>query len=110
MTDPKKSRGDRAEREVAELLSELGWPSRRKLGAGRADDTGDIDVIGADVVIQVADWRDKVAAIRAKVPDAEEQRRNAGARFAATFLRLWGGDYVVVLSPEQWAAYVEAAS
>lgn len=110
MTGSAKRKGDRAELEVAALLSELGWQSRRKLGAGRADDTGDIDVIGASVVVQVADWKDKVAAIRAKVPDAETQRQNDGARFAATFLRLWGGDYVVVLSPEQWAAYLEAAS
>ena len=104
-----KAKGDRAEREVAALLAELGVPCRRKLGAGRLDDCGDIDGV-ADTVIQVADWTDKVAAIRAKVPAAEVQRKNDGARFAATFLRLWGGDYVVVLSPEQWVAYHEAVT
>ena len=44
MTSPPSSRGGAAEREAAQLIAELtGHPARRKLGAGRADDTGDID-------------------------------------------------------------------
>ena len=44
MTNPQKQRGDRGEREIAALLNQLtGWPARRKLGAGRQDDTGDFD-------------------------------------------------------------------
>ena len=41
-----KDIGTSAEREVAALLSDLlGFRVRRKLGAGRADDTGDLDGI-----------------------------------------------------------------
>ena len=42
MTNSSKLKGDAAEREAAQLIAELtGHPARRKLGAGRADDTGD---------------------------------------------------------------------
>jgi len=36
--------------------------------------------------------------------EAEQQRRNADATHAATFVRLQGGDYRVVLSVGQWCA------
>ena len=43
MTSPAKRKGDAAELEVQELLRTLlGVPARRMLGAGRADDVGDI--------------------------------------------------------------------
>ena len=46
MTNPQKAKGDAAEREIATMINALtGWPVRRKLGAGRADDTGDLDGI-----------------------------------------------------------------
>ena len=46
MSNPQKAKGDAAEREVAALLSDLlGFTVRRKLGAGRKDDTGDLDGI-----------------------------------------------------------------
>ena len=46
MTNPQKRKGDAAELEVARLVADLtGYPVRRKLGAGRADDTGDLDGI-----------------------------------------------------------------
>lgn len=106
MTDPHKQKGDRAEREVAALISDLlGIQCRRKLGAGRLDDCGDIDGIPATVV-QVADYKDVLRAMREKVPAAEAQRVNDGATFAASFIRVRGGRYYVVLSPEQWATYV----
>ena len=39
-----KNKGDAAEREAAKLLAEAtGLPVRRKLGAGRQDDVGDLD-------------------------------------------------------------------
>ena len=45
------------------------------------------------------------AALRAKPLGAEVQRINDQATFAATFLRLRGGIWRVVLTPEQWAVY-----
>ena len=50
----KKRKGDAAEREAAELLSEAtGFSVRRKLGAGRQDDEGDLEGI-PKTVIQIA--------------------------------------------------------
>lgn len=98
----RKSKGDRGEREVEKLLRELGFPeARRKLGAGRRDDHGDIDGV-PHTVIQVANWKNVAQAVREKPLEAEEQRKRARACHAATFVRLRGGDWRVVLTPEQW--------
>lgn len=105
MTNAAKRKGDSAEREAAQLIAELtGHPARRKLGAGRADDTGDIDGVPATVV-QVANWADVARAVREKPTGAETQRRNAGVTFACTWVRFRGGLWRVVLTPEQWATY-----
>ena len=104
MTNSAKNKGDKAEREVQALLrTHLGVEARRKLGAGRADDMGDIDGV-PDTVIQVADWTDLARAVREKVPACEVQQARAGATHGATFLRRRGGEYVVVLSVPQWCA------
>jgi hypothetical protein len=106
MTNPQKAKGDRAELEAAALLTEaLGLPVRRKLGAGRADDTGDLDGVPGHVV-QVASWKDEAAAARVKPPEAERQRINANATHAATLVRFRGGTWRVVLTLEQWSRYV----
>lgn len=103
MSNPNKDKGDRAEREVQALLRHhLGIPAiRRELGAGRKDDRGDIANVPT-TAIQVADWRDLAAALRAKIPMVEQQRLNKRARFAAVFLRRQGGKYVVAMSTEQF--------
>jgi Holliday junction resolvase len=103
MTNPPKRRGDQAEREVTQLLNDhLGLNARRAFGAGRGHDEGDI--VGVPyTAIQVAARTTRVAdAIRHKPNDAEKQRVNAHVPFAATFLRLRGGSYRVVLTPEQF--------
>lgn len=105
MTDPHKTKGDKAEREVQALLRDLlGVPARRKLGAGRADDVGDIDGV-PDTCVQVAAYVDVVRALREKVPQCVAQQQRMGATFGATFIRRPGGRYVVMLTPEQWATY-----
>lgn len=104
MTNPSKAKGDRAELEVQALLRDLlGVPARRALGAGRKDDMGDISGV-PDTVIQVANYSNITTAVREKPLQAEEQRVRAGADFAATFVRLRGGEYRVVQTVEQWAA------
>lgn len=104
MPHPSKRKGDRAELEVQGLLRDLlGVPARRKLGAGRHDDIGDIDGV-PNTVVQVANYRDLNEAVRRKLPEVEQQRERAGALFAALFVRRAGGSFVVVVSPEQWAA------
>ena len=46
MTTPSKRKGDKAELELARLLADLlGMKVRRKLGAGRTDDEGDLEGI-----------------------------------------------------------------
>ncbi len=107
MANSAKRKGDNAEREAAALINDLtGAPARRKLGAGRLDDQGDIDGVPNTTIQVVAYGRANFAtAVRAKPLVAEEQRARAGTTFAATFVKLPGGDFRVVLTPEQWATY-----
>jgi hypothetical protein len=101
-----KRKGDRAEIEVQTILRDLlGVPARRKLGAGRKDDMGDIDGV-PDTVVQVANHGRIADAVRDKPLECEMQQLQARATFGATFIRLNGGKYRVVLTPEQWATYV----
>jgi hypothetical protein len=105
-----KRKGDRAELEVQALIRDLtGWPARRKLGAGRLDDQGDIDGVH-DTTIQVASYKDLTRAVREKVPLCVDQQERAGTTFGATFLRRPGGKYLVVMTAEQWATYAREAS
>lgn len=109
MTGAAKRKGDRGEREAAALIADLlGYPVRRKLGAGRADDTGDLEGVPS-TVIQVADWADVARAAREKPLGAERQRINAGEPFAATLVRFRGGTWRVILTAEQWAALTREA-
>ena len=112
MANSAKRKGDRAELEVqAWLIENLGVPARRKLGAGRQDDMGDIDGVPLTVIQVVNKPSDTLRAIREKPIQAEQQRRRAGEPFAATFVRLKGGEYRVVMTPEQWATmWREAAA
>lgn len=103
MTSAAKAKGDRAELEVQALLRDLlGVPARRMLGAGRADDVGDISGV-PDTCIQVANYRDIARAIREKVDACPAQQERMGARFGACFIRRPGGRYVVAMTPEQFA-------
>ncbi len=96
----------RSEREVERLLQdELGVPARRALGAGRKDDMGDIDGV-PDTVIQCVAYKDIARAIREKLPEVEQQRRRAGARYSAVFARRRGGEWVVVMSPAIWCSLI----
>ena len=109
MTNSRKRKGDAAEREAAELISGLlNIDARRALGAGRQDDVGDIHGVPGHA-IQVASWADTSAAAIQKPKGAEQQRINAGAPHAATFVRFRGGSWRVVLTPEQWAALARLA-
>jgi Holliday junction resolvase len=109
MTNRSKVKGDRAELEVQALLRDhLGVHARRALGAGRKDDIGDMTGVPY-TAIQVVNWKDVAAAVRCKPLEVEQQRENGRQQFAATFVRLRGGDYRVVQTPEQWfALYREA--
>ena len=74
MTNPKKRKGDKAEREAAELLTEVtGFDCQRNLSAGIPGDVGDIHGV-PNCVIQVADWKDKSQACLVKPREVEVQR------------------------------------
>ena len=104
MTNSSKLKGDSAEREAAQLIAELtGHPARRKLGAGRADDTGDIDGVPATVV-QVANWADVACAVREKPTGAETQRRKRGDVRLHVGAVPWR-PLACRPDPEQWATY-----
>lgn len=110
MANTAKRKGDAAELEVQGILRDLlGVPARRKLGAGRLDDMGDIDGVPLTVV-QVANWKDALRAVREKPLECEQQRRRAGEPFCATFVRLRGGEYRVVMTPEQFATFWREAA
>lgn len=108
MTNASHAKGASAEREGAAILSDLlGFDVKRKLGAGRAEDTGDLYGI-PDTVVQVAWWpsRGVLRAVREKPDQCEAQRVNADVPFAFTMVRMVGGLWRAVLTPEQMATYV----
>jgi len=103
MTNPNKRRGDQAELEAARILhNHLGYPTRRKLGAGRTDDTGDIYGL-PDTVIQVCSRNTDVVAVGIvrKPIECEQQQLNANAPFGFTMLRIRGGTWRIVMTVEQ---------
>lgn len=107
MTDG-KAKGDRAEREIARLISGLtGQNIVRKLGAGRREDVGDLHGL-EDWTAQVADWSNALRAIREKPEAAEDQRLNADTTHAVTFIRLRGGLWRAVQTLDQWATSYDA--
>lgn len=86
MGNPSKDKGDRGEREAVVVLLDLLTPAlgdlaarlietkpQRKLGAGRAEDTGDLWVL-RDAAIQVKNWpADLYGAIRSAAIGAQIQ-------------------------------------
>lgn len=103
MTNPQKRKGDHAERELAKLLTDLlGFRVRRKLGAGRADDTGDLDGL-PDCTAQAKNYADTMRAINQGLKDLPLQQANSGDKHAVLFVRRRGGQWIAVMSVEQWA-------
>jgi hypothetical protein len=61
-------------------------------------------------VVQVANWAAVASAVRVKPVEAEQQRINAGATFAATMIRLRGGEWRVVLTVPQFCTLLREAT
>lgn len=113
MTNSQKAKGDRAERELAAILAvELGVNCRRKLGAGRQDDRGDLDleINSTPIVVQVADYTDPLRAIREKLPTVHTQTVNAGATLGVLAVRRRGGQWMFVIDAPMFAAWVREAT
>ena len=102
---PSKRKGNVAELEAARLIYDLvGIDVKRRHNIGTHEDIGDL--IGLpDTTIQVVSRSTDVVAVGVvrKPLEVEAQARNAGTTFAATFVRVRGGTWRVVLTPAQWA-------
>ena len=109
MTGRAKAKGDRAERELAELLTlETGYEIRRALGAGRLDDIGDMDGM-PHTVIQCANYADTSRASLQKPRDAEMQRWHAKKKFAVSMVRYRGANWRAVMTIQQFWKILKAA-
>lgn len=105
MANPNKRKGDRAERELAILLTQLlGKPMRRMLGAGRQDDVGDIDGID-DLVIQAKHWKDITAAITQGITQLEQQQHNKNADHGVLFIKHRKHGWLAVQTIGEWAGH-----
>ena len=103
MTNPQKRKGDAAERELAKQLSNLlGFTVRRKLGAGRQDDEGDLDGL-PDCTGQAKNYSDVLRAIREGLPAVEQQQANAATTHGVLFVRRRGGQWIAIQTLAQWA-------
>ena len=102
MTNPQKRKGDSAERELAKHLSDLlGFTVRRKLGAGRQDDEGDLDGL-PDCTAQAKNYTDVLRAIREGLPAVEQQQKNAATTHGVLFVRRRGGQWIAIQTLTQW--------
>lgn len=110
MTHPAKRKGDSAELEAARHLADrTGWPVRRKLGAGRTDDTGDLDGI-PDSCVQVKNYRDITRSIRETLDELPAQQTNAGTPYAFGLIRRPGGRWFAVLDLDNLCALLREAT
>ena len=110
MTNSAHAKGSRAELEIAKLLHELtGDNVRRKLGAGRMDDEGDLDGL-TDTTCQVKNYRDITRALREALHDLPTQQANAGTPYAVAFIRRPGGNWAACMNLDQFAAWYRAAT
>lgn len=114
MTTPAKRKGDAGELEVAKRLADLtGWPVKRKLGAGRAEDTGDLYGL-PQCTGQVKAYANVQRAIREGLPELRGQQANAGTTFGALFVRRLRqpeeSRWMVVMDLDQFATLLREAT
>lgn len=113
MTNPQKAKGDRAELDLARQLADLtGWPVRRRLGAGRSDDTGDLDGL-PDTCAEVKNYGDMRAGIAAALADIDKEHANAGTTHAVSFIkrpRARTHRWIAVLTLEQYCTLLREAT
>lgn len=109
MSNPQKRKGDKAELEAARLLSDLlGYDVKRALGAGRAEDVGDLFGI-PETVVQVKNFKNIARAVTEARDGADEQARNAGVPFRTGMVRHPGGTWSMVMTPEAFCTLLREA-
>ena len=99
-----KSKGDRAERDVAAYLREHGFPfAERRFGAGTAHDRGDIQGL-VGIVVEVKSCRE--FRLGPWMDETEREQHNAHADQGVLIVRRPGkpiAQAYVVQTLEQWA-------
>jgi Holliday junction resolvase len=104
MTTSSARKGANAELEIARLLAdELGVRVRRKLGAGRSDDEGDIDGL-VDTCVEVKAYTDTVRAIGDALRDLEREQRHSGQPYAVAFIKRPRLGWIAVQTVPQFCA------
>ena len=104
MAHPSKAKGDRAELELAKLLADrLGIDCRRMLGAGRADDVGDLHGLDGWTA-EVKNYASLADGINEGLRDLAREQANAGTPFGVAFVRRRGGRWIAVMDLDQWCA------
>lgn len=112
MPHPSKRKGDMGERECAEMFSQLlGCEVKRMLGAGRHQDVGDLHGV-PDCTVQVKFVKPGgvLETMRVGLAQLAAQQKHGGTRFAALALKLNRQGWRVVMTPEQFAALLLAAT
>jgi hypothetical protein len=110
VTSASKRKGDQAEREIAHILTDqLGPLVRRRLGAGRRDDTGDLDGL-EQTTVEVKAYADIARAVREGLADCTTEQTNAGTPFGVAFIRRPGGRWFAAMTVEQWCAMYREAT
>ena len=108
MTSPQARKGATYERDVVEFLRANGHPyAERAYGAGRPDDVGDIDgIVGWALELK----NHKQLALSGWLDEAEVERVNARARFAAVIHKRRGksvGESLVTMTLKTFCAFLD---
>ncbi|HEX9087841.1 MAG TPA: hypothetical protein VF867_09975 [Arthrobacter sp.] len=116
MANTSKNKGDRFEREAVPvmvgLLPEFALAkAMRHLGAGRAEDIGDLYVL-ADAAIQVKAWKDSGAGIRAAASGSVVQAGHGDKEIALGMFPILGARaghvrWLACVAPDRWPVPVE---
>lgn len=110
MTSPSARKGNTAELEIARILTNLtGWRIRRKLGAGRTDDEGDLEGL-PNCVAEVKAYRSTGEGVNAALKDLERERRNAGTTFAVGLVKRPRAGWCAVMDIEHFCTLLREAT
>jgi hypothetical protein len=111
VTNAQKTKGDRAEREAAAILADRLGACRRRLGAGRMDDMGDLELDERlSCAVQVADWHNIADALVRKVWAASDQAHAAGLEYGVAMLRIRGGTWRVAMDVDTFCRLLREAT
>ena len=112
MTTPSARKGASAELEIARILTaELGVRVRRKLGAGRTDDEGDVEGLpGTTVEVKNYPKTGVATAINEGLRDLEREQANAGTPFGVLFVKRPRLGWIAVMDVSQFCAWYREAT